>query len=256
MGLDALLNLITGRAIPGPIADGNQGRLRGSRYGEMGALSYVRKSHLLADEGSYYVTNNAQTGVATGTGTAFSATSALLVVTNTDSTDNANCRRIYMDYVDLVTTAAGGWGSAGVNTQIMVYLSTSARYSTSGSSLTANITSPNSSASKDSIAQVYFGAVVTTAAAASDRPICGLRILRPAVSTTVADVIGETKHLNFGGVESMLSGSITVANANQISMPLPPIVIGPGHSMVLHFAMNGTTPAAASYAPEIAWWER
>jgi hypothetical protein len=47
-----------------------------------------------------------------------------------------------------------------------------------------------------------------------------------------------------------------VANANQISLPLPPIVIGPGHSANIHYIMNGTTPGAVSYAPEIAWWER
>ena len=255
MGLDAIFKLITGRAIPAPLVDSTEGRPRGSRYGEAGVLSYVRKSHLLADEGSYYVTNNAQTGIASAVGTSFSATAGFIVVQNTDSTDNANCRRIYMDYVNLTTTAAGSWASAGVNTQIMVYLSTSARYSSGGTNLTANITSPNSSASKDSIAQVYVGAITTTAAAASDRPICGLRILRPAVSATVVDVIGETKHLNFGGVEGTFS-TITVANANQVALPLPPVIIGPGHSMVIHYIMNGTTPGAASYAPEIAWWER
>lgn len=255
MGLDALLKLVTGRAIPAAVPDGSDVKLRGGRFGEAQVLSVVRKQHLLADEGSYYVANNAQTGIASSVGTAFSATAGFMTVSNTDSADNTNSRRIFMDYVNLTTTAAGSWASAGVNLQIMVYLSMSERYVSGGTELT--IQSPNSSApGRDTVARLRMGAITTSAALGTDRPICGLRILRPAVSSTVADVIGETKQLNFGGVEAMLNGSITVAAANMISVPLPPIVIGPGHSMVVHFIMNGTTPAAASYAPEVGWWER
>lgn len=255
--LEFISKLITGRTVPTAQVDGAETTQRGGRFGEGMVLSVVRKQHLLADEGSYYVTNNAQTGIASAVGTSFSATAGLCVVANTDSPDNAGSRRIYMDYVNLVTTAAGGWGSAGVNTQFMIYISMSDRYASGGSDLSANIVSPNSSApARDSVAKVRFGAVVTSAALGSDRPICGLRILRPAVSSTVADVVGETKVLNFGGVEAMLNGAITVASANMISHPIPPVVIGPGHSMVIHYIMNGTSPSAASYAPELGWWER
>jgi hypothetical protein len=41
-----------------------------------------------------------------------------------------------------------------------------------------------------------------------------------------------------------------------ISHPLPPIVLGPGHSALIYYVLNGTTPSAASFAPELGWWER
>lgn len=230
--------------------------VRIGRYNEQFILPVIRKQHILADEGSYFVANNAQTGIATPAVATFGATTPVCIVTNTDSPGAAG-KRIYLDYLALITTAAGGWASAGVNIQAMLYLDQGDRYVSGGTDLSGLIVSPNMDGpARSSIAKVRFGSLTAAAASGAVRAICGLRILRPAVSATVADVIGETKLLNFGGVEAMLNGSITVAAANMISVPLPPIVIGPQQCALIYYVLNGTTPSAASYAPELGWWER
>lgn len=252
----ALLRGLVSRALPtaNPDSQNQDVGTRLGRYGEGAVLSYVRKQHLLADEGSYFVTNNGQSGIASPAVASFGATTPMCIIQNQDTIGG---RRLYLDYLLLVTTAAGGWASAGVNEQIMIYLDNGLRYSSSGTALTANIVSPNMDLSTaKSVASVYFGAVSATAASSLARAVCGLRILRPAVSATVADVVGELKIINFGGVESTINGSITVANANQIPHPAPPIVIGPQQSCLIYFVLNGTTPSAASFAPELGWFER
>ena len=255
--MDVTLKGIISRILPSAFGDDREDDkpVRLWRYGEIAVMSRVRKTHVLNDEGTYFVCNNGQTGVASPTGTTFSATAGLLNIFNTDSYSNPNAKRVHLDYAALITTAAGSFASAGVNLQIAVTLDNNDRYSSGGSDITSNIVSPNMDLSPKSVAKVRFGALTLTAASSSARTICGLRILRPVVSTTVADVVGEQKVLNFGGVEANLNGSITVANANNIPLALPCISIGPQQSLNVHFIMNGTTPGAASYAPELGWWE-
>lgn len=256
MGPGAVVRGLVGRLLPtlsndDPDADKP---VRLGRYREQYALSLIRKQHLLADEGTYFVANNAQTGIASVAAATFAATTPLIVIANSDAPGG---KRVYLDYITLVTTAAGGWGSAGVNTQLAIYTDSTDRYTSGGTSITANIVSPNSDvATSASVAKVRFGNITAAAATGAVRAVCGLRILRPAVSATVADVVGETKQLNFGGVEAMIAGSITVANANQIPVPLPPIILGPGTCCLIYYMMNGTSPSAASFAPEFGWFER
>jgi hypothetical protein len=208
----------------------------------------------LADEGAYFVANNAQTGVAMTTTVAFSATAPFLIIQNTAA---AGGKKIYLDYLDLVTTAAGSAASGLTLIQAAVYLDSILRYSSGGTNLTANIVCPNVSLSPTSVAAVYVGAI-TAAAASAARAVCGLRTIRPTVSGTVADVVGDTKHFSFGGGALAHGGmAITVASPNVIPVQMPPIVIGPQQSALIHlFYAAATTPVAASYAPELAWSER
>lgn len=230
---------------------------RFGRYGESYALSLVRKQHLLADEGSYFLTNNnAQSGILSTPATGFVATTPAAIIYNTDSPTAPNYKRIYLDFLNLVTTVVGSAASGLVNLQAALYLDTGNRYSSGGTEITANIVSPNYDISPKSIARVWFGALTATAASAA-RALSPLRVVRPAVSGTVLDVVGETKWFNFGAVEGMLNGSITIANANFIPVPLPPVIIGPGQSALLYLWQNvGATNVAATYAPELGFWER
>lgn len=257
-GVKTIVQGLVSRLLPQGFTDDRDDMkpIRLWRYGEQCVQPMIRKTHALVDEGGYFIANNAQTGIASPVGTSFAATAAMMIITNTDTERNSG-KRIYLDYLALVTTAAGSFASAGVNLQAVVTIDTGTRYSSGGTNLTANIINPNMDApARTSVANVYFGALTATAATSSARTVCGLRILRPVVSATVADVVGELKLLNFGGVEAAMNGSITVAVANQIPHPMPAIVIGPQQTALVHFIMNGTTPAAASYAPEIGWFER
>ena len=232
--------------------------IRAGRYGEAYTLPLVRKSHSIADEGSYFVVNNAQSGITTGTSSAFSATAPFFIISNSDSFGNSNQKRIYLDYLNLVTTTAGSAASGLVNIQMAIVIDNTLRFSSGGTVLTNNVVNPNMDApAAKSVALVYAGALTATAASAAARTVVGMRILRPTVSGTVTDVVGETKNINFGGVEGSQNGSITVANANIIPVPAPPIIIGPGQSALVYIWFNnGATVVAAAYAVEAGWWER
>jgi hypothetical protein len=256
----ALIRGITSRILPAANQDSPQLDIppRFGRYGESYVQSLVRKQHLLADEGSYFLTNNnAQSGILSSGATGFVATTPAAVIYNTDSPTNPNYKRIYLDFLNLVTTVVGSAASGLVNLQGALYLDNGNRYSSAGSEITANIISPNMDLSPKSIARVFFGAITATAATASARALSPLRVIRPAVSGTVMDVVGETKWLNFGAVEGMLNGSMVAANANFIQVPFPPVIIGPNQSALLYLWQNvGGTNVAATYAPELGWWER
>lgn len=257
MGVRTIIKGIVSRALPNANVDNQDYELRLWRYGEIPTVGVIRKQHGLSSEGTYFITNNAQTAIASPLITTFTAASPMISISNTDQVSNSNYKNIDLDYINLVTGTAGAFASGGVNLQLMIVLDTVDRYSSSGTDLTPNIVNCNSgSAAKASIAKIRFGQIAATAAASSARTIVGLRILRPVVSATVADVAGEQKQLNFGGVEANINGSITVASANNIPIALPPLTIGPGGSALIYYVMNGTTPSAQTFFPEIAYWER
>src|SRR5262249_27630072 len=110
MPTEPLMRVRPGRAlptlVPSNLPDGVAAR--GSIYAEGYCLNPIRKQHLLADEGSYFVTNNAQTGVAMTTTTGFSATAPFVIVQNQDALGG---KRIYLDYAAFVNTAAGSAAS-------------------------------------------------------------------------------------------------------------------------------------------------
>ena len=225
--------------------------LRQGSYGELYNQPLVRKSHNLADEGSYFVANNAQTAIAPTFNTAFTATAPFLSVYNGNATS-----RVYLDYAALVAAVAGTFASGGVQTAGAVVIDNGNRYSSGGTALTAN--SPNMAASVNaSNVTIYCGAITATAASGAARTIVGQRNLRPAASATVIGAIGDQLQLNFGAVEGLVNGSVTVANPSLIPQALPPIVIGPQQSALVYLYWPGaTTPAAATYLPEIGFWVR
>jgi len=253
MDVESFVRGVVGVFLPQKQVDGATGRLRAGKYLEQYTIGLLRKQHAHADEGSYFTCGNNQSGIATPAVTAFATTTPGWLIVNTNTA--ASGLRIYIDYLNLVTTVAGGWASAGVNTQIMVYIDQVNRYSSGGTDLSANFVNTSTGSSLTPGCKFYAGAITATAAQAQ-RAVAGFRILRPAVSATVADVVGETKMMNFGGVEAMLNGTITVGSANQISIPLPAIVLDPQSSCLIYYVMNGTTPSAASFVPELGIIQR
>lgn len=258
-GIEAFLKGWISRSLPQAESDNDPGLVRLSRYGEMQSVGVIRKQHGLVDEGSYFITNSgSQTGILSTPATGFVATTPAMIVANTDSPGNANAKRISLDFLNLVTTVVGSAASGLVNLQAALYLDNGNRYSSGGTEISQFIVNPNmDSPQRSSIAKVYFGALTASAASGNVRPISPLRVIRPVVSATVLDVVGETKWFNFGGVEGALNGSITIANANFITVPMPAVIIGPGQCALLYLWQNvGGTNVAATYAPELGWWER
>ena len=100
--------------------------VRLARYGEQYTMSTVRKSHVLADEGSYFVANNGQSGIAWNVPTGWVTTTPSITIFNGNAPGGP---RIYLDYLSLVTTAAGSSTGGLTVLPAAVYLDSGNRYS-------------------------------------------------------------------------------------------------------------------------------
>ncbi len=264
----ALLKLLVRRFLPAPSSpEGteSEGYLRGLRYGEAAVGSLVRKAHLLTDEGSYFVTNNAQTAIIDAAEAAFVITTPSLYVANTADPSDPTAKSIWMDYVDLSVTTVGAVGT-GVAKTFSIYLVKGNNYSSGGTDLSGKVWALNPRVGANaSIAKVYFGALTTTDPAVSKgttRAIVGERQYRMVVTASVPDAVGDRLRLEFGSVEAEASGPLgttgaLMANVFQSVQKVPPVVIPPGWSMALHlWASTSTYGTGTTWLPEIGHWER
>lgn len=234
------------RTLPHAELDGADVDPRLTRYREQAVVNFVNTKHPLADEGTYFTTNNAQTGLATAAApTAFSATNPFLLMYNTASPSDDFAQRIYIDYTTLVATAAG---TAGTNVQFAIVIDRATRYTSGGTDLTANIKGVNQSVSRSTIARAYAGNIVCSAASVNARTIVGNRYMKGAIPAA-----GDTFTVRYGTTDviDMIGASTTVFSTNNV----PPVIIGPDETMTLHIWLPSQS-AASSYAPEIGWWER
>lgn len=247
----ALFRGLVQRALPSFNSDSanNDVAVRQAAYGELYTQPLVRKSHNLADEGSYYTANNAQTAIASAYNTAYTATAPYLSIYNANSV-----ARAYIDYLALTAVVAGASTTTAGYLAAAVVIDAGNRYSSGGTQLTPN--NANSANGNASNVTVWCGAVTATAATAAARTLVGLRNLRPSVSATVVNVVGDMHLLNFGSVEGA-TGSIVIANANIMPQALPPLVIPPLSSALIYlFYPVMSAPSAATFAPELGLWVR
>lgn len=233
------------RTRPHAELDGTDMDPRLSRYREQMVVPSVCTKHPLADEGSYFVTNNAQTGIANAAApTSFSATNPFILIYNNGTPSDDFAPRFYIDYAMLLATAAG---TGGTSVQFAITKDRGNRYTSGGTDLTANISNvgPTSMAS---LARVFAGNITASAASASARTIIGNRFFKGAIP-----VAGDQYSVRFGpaGVSDIISISTILANTQN----LPPIVLGPDESLLIHLWLPAQS-AASSYAPELGWWER
>ena len=237
----------TRRDLPSTISEGSPGPLRGSRRGELAVQQLHGKLHGLADEGSYFVATNPTvgTGVAgIAAADGFDDLETLAFLRNTESA--ATGKRIYLDYILLVPTAAG---TNGTTFSFAAKIDKgNNRFASGGSAITP--VCPNMDSTNTSVATLRFGAVVTTAASAD------ARLVASGLLRSVIKVVGDRYLFDFGttdrGLGSHLVAGTAIAN---ITIPCAPVVLGPGQMFLLHeFAASQS--AAASYTFEMGWWER
>lgn len=250
----AFIKGLVQRALPSFNFDSanNDVGLRLDSYGGQYTQPMVRKTHALADEGSYWVVNNAQTAIVPTYGTAFAAANPFITVYNGNPT-----ARAYLDYAVLAAIVAGACTTTAGYTALGVIVDTGNRYSSGGTNLTSLIVNPNMAvAGAGGSGLTIFCGAITATTAVNPRVIVGLRNLRPNVSSTVINVVGDMHLLNFGGVEGS-TGSIVVANANIMPQALPPVIIGPNQTALIYLWYPVmTAPSAATYAPELGLWVR
>jgi hypothetical protein len=244
---DALIYGKAQRGLPAPSAESLLLTTRTTRYGELVVELLSSTRHALVDEGSYYTANNNQSGLATAAAqNAFSATaSAFLLIQNTGSASDPNAKRIYLDYVQLMCTAAGTNGTAIFAALV---LDNTLRYSSGGTLLTNNNANMDVATSA-SVSKVYAGGgtpLVCTAATNNARTIVGQRLVKNAIG-----VANDSYLLQFGGdLFASVSATTIITSQN-----LPPVVIGPQQSAMLHIWLPSQS-VASSYMPEVGWWER
>lgn len=235
------------RALPSPVnLDGQDALPRGGRYGETIVELRSPKPHGLADEGSYFVATNPTpgTGLATIAAQASLAdTAPFILLTNTNP---VNGKRIYLDYLRFIATAAG---TAGTQLRWAVKTDTSlTRYTSGGSVITPNNVNQDDSTSSKAVIQA--GALVATAASAAVR-LLGNGMFRPVIP-----VVADVYQLSFGGIDNPLPSVVTTGTAQaSVCQNTHPVIVGPGQCAAIHIWLPSQS-AASSYEFELGYWER
>lgn len=245
MAISTNFQVTASGALPQATTDTSIINARGTRYGDVTVANIWPTSHMQAMEGSYFFVNNAQTGIATGaTPTAYSATNPFLMLLNNDSPANPAAKRVYVDYVTLLATAAG---TAGASVQYAIGIDSATRYTSGGTALTANIVKANS-AGPASVCACYAGNLTAAAVTTANRTLIGNRYFKGAIP-----VAGDTYTISFGSVDQTAAFAIsTIITSLQGAGP---VVLNPGEALILYLWLPSQS-AASSYAPEVGWTER
>jgi hypothetical protein len=221
--------------------------LRGTRYGEAIVSPLGSKMYGYADEGSYILATNPTmgTGIAgIAASTSYDAAEHLLLVRNTHAT-----KRFYLDFIDLVVTAAGASGTTTGFT--MVGDKGTTRYTSGGSTITP--INPNMDGSNPgSDLTIKFGALVTTAASADVRP------LGDFLCRTVIKVVGDSYRFTFGDSNAcwdLAGASLDGTTSAKITIPCPPVVLGENDQFLLS-DWAASQAGASSYQFRMGGWFR
>lgn len=243
------INAIAQRLWPaGRFPDTTEGNVRMGGDGSLYTLPLVQTSHMLADEGNYFVATNPTpgTGIAAVTSLqSLTEASPVLILKNNDVATNPSYKRIYLDYIRLIVTAVG---ASSTNLDFAIKLDNNAnKYTSGGSVLTA--TNVNMDVSTGSIALCYFGALAAVTSTGS------ARIVHRSHPRTTIPVIGDEYILKFGSVEFATSFLTSSAGAYQQTINGGPLIIGPNQTATL-YEWSAASGGAPSFEVEIGWWER
>lgn len=198
-----------------------------------------------ADEGSYYVANNAT--LATGI-----AGHAAPVVADTDTKAllhlfNGSAKSVVLDYLFTEVTAAG---TGGTITYTVAYIDNKGSTAlTSGGTTITPVSSNSSGAAQPSGIVLTFGACATTMTSSVK---VGQQIAREVIP-----VVQDTLLVKFGAVSGQAHSGITSAGTatNHMVQLFAPIVIAPGGNVnIAHISPSQS--AARSYQFSVGYWVR
>ena len=250
MKVDASGLLRASRSLPQPIPDTQEIEARSTRYGDQYVVSLVQTTHVVSDEGGYFYTSNPTpgTGIIINMVASYAATTPMLVIQNSDVLGG---KRIYLDWIKIITTVLGGGTPASTWLQYAAYIDSINRYTSGGSALA--VVNPNMDASQTPVGKAWFGAISAPAASSSQR------LVSSGQMRTIAAVLYDTYLFTFGGIEKNVVGnSLALATAGIFEFPLPPVILGPGtnQSFLLNTWQGGETTTGRTYTIECGWWER
>ena len=239
------------RSMPQPNVDTIDASTRGGRYGEQYVMPLYGPKHALADEGSYFVATNTTIGSAiatTCTITVFAETAgavgAVFMMKNSESRTAAAPKRIYFDYLKLLTAVVV---TTGTSLQYALVLDDNpVRYTSGGSAITP--VNPNGDSSTVSIATLYFGGITT--GVPNNRRTVGRGTLRGVINT-VFDTLVIVSGAREGG-----GSAVSAAASGRFVDSVPPIIIAPQQNLVMTLWAASYATTAAQWEFEMGWWER
>lgn len=245
---------ITRRNLPSLSAEAAQQQIRLGGRGEQVIIPLTLSKYPLCDEGSYFKATNATigTGIIHALTSSFSSTAAVFCLRNTDA---EGAKRIYLDYVRLITGATAIAMTAATSIEMAITLDNTNRHSSGGTAITP--VNANMDSSTATIAALNFGAEVLTAASGSARTVARQAFARRAAP---AMVTGDQFLWDFGvvGAQTLaVAGSATPATApTSFGAVVSPCIIGGGDSLNFHLWYPSGATTAPTYEFEIGWWER
>jgi hypothetical protein len=222
--------------------------IRLDRYGAIQIPPSVKAA--LADEGTYFLANTAQTAAAlTGaTQTAFVATTPSIVLYNSSPTVTA-----YMDFIRL-TQATAPTGST--NYQVAIVTDNGNRFSTFAAAANLFLQqgvassrgfSPNTGLGNQSAMIVNAGQITATAATAGSHNILGNAFLKGAILAAA-----DQTTFAFSAVDNT---NTTAAAGNVTTINVPPVSLAPNTSLLVYVWSAGMT-ASGTALVEAGWYER
>jgi hypothetical protein len=257
--MDIKIKGLASRSLPQAVPDTTETEPRYGRYGDQYNIGLMQDYYGLADEGCYFIATNPTpgTGIAfgnvSGVSGASSDTVPGLIIQNIDQSPSGTVgKRIYLDYIKLICTAAVAGASASPFYQMMIKTDNTLSRYTSGGTLITPVNS-NMDVGSPTISKVIFG--TPTAAAASSAARLLARIV--GRGATLLPGINDTLIINFGSVEKA-SGNQNLSQAAPAGLlyNVPPVVLGPGSTMTLHGWTPATFTTVPSFEFEMGWFER
>lgn len=248
MSIDANINIEIDRVLPDAESDSTEKTWRGGRYGEGYMIQTGGNNfHMMADEGTYKVAMGTPgTGIAFVVNTGISETAGnFLFVKNNDAVNNSRSKCLYPHYLRLICTAAP---AAATAVHAFFKLDNRDRYTSGGTVLAPN--NPNIGIGAGTQAQIFAGALTTTAPSASAYPT-GRTVMKSAIP-----VVNDEWVFLFGspdGGSSILLGGIV---GQRMVIPMPPMILAPqtNLSMQIWCPANAVTPP--SFEVEFGFFER
>jgi hypothetical protein len=189
------------------------------------------------------VNATAESAIAHAVTNAFSATAGLFTLQN-----NGQGKLIKLRHIRLITATAP---ASATSFTVTLAVDTATRYSSGGTAITPKCCDASKSIVTNA-SNVYFGAVVLAAATAGVRYLDRIR-LRHAIP-----VVGDEYNICFGDGSKVEPSSAIILNGTtpqRIVATAPEIILGYGHSFILHAYYPSNASTAAQYEFSAHWEE-
>jgi len=239
MGSSDNINVQANQIKPQKAANLQRTPLRGGRFGElMNQPLYDGKQWSLADEGSYFYSQNPAIDAATtiaGHAAPVLAdlfTKPFIIIKN--NTAGSQDIRLYLDFIHITVITPGANGTSD-NWAAEIDTGNPDRSTTTGTTLlTVN---PNLQSTASPAGVLKAGPLVASAPSANARRV-GHGVMRTSIA-----IAGDQYMFRFGE-SSPSAGAVVAAAASSRIIPLPPVVLGAQDQFLLHLYAPSQSAAA------------